>query len=111
MSNTPFIPPLNTPEGSPVSPPVIPSSGSGGSPNMSGWGNSTSTIPGSYPMYSPHQSASPYIPTSPYLSPGVIPGQPQSRNNSRQGLSADWTGYPQGTPFVSPNVPLSGGNA
>ena len=111
MPNTPFIPPLNTPEGSPISgPPVIP--GGGGSPNMpqgQGWGASPNTLPAAYPTFSPYQNASPFIPSSPFVAPGVIPGQSHTRNNSRQGLSSDWTGYPQGTPFTSPTLPLPGG--
>jgi len=106
MAGTPFIPPLNTPEGSPISsPPVIP--GSGGSPNMppgQGWG-----IPAGYPMFSPYQNPSPFIPSSPFVAPGVIPGQKQPQTHTRQGLSSDWTGYPQGTPFTSPTHPLPGG--
>ncbi|KAF8162790.1 hypothetical protein B0H34DRAFT_671943 [Crassisporium funariophilum] len=129
---TPFIPPLPSPESSPQPQhtPVIPTSG--GNPN---WNYpSPSGGSGGYPVYpaaSPYVNTTPFIPQlSPMVSPGVIPGglspgPPQGmtperlRLNRQMGLSDDYTGYPNGTPYTSPSMlpppqlqqqtPLSGG--
>ncbi|KAF8968274.1 hypothetical protein BDZ97DRAFT_1799648 [Flammula alnicola] len=95
---TPFIPPLLSPEGSPNPPqhaPVIP-----GSPNYA-----SPYLPGNYPVYPTHSpySASPFIPPSPLSNPpGSVPPPLQNRQHSRQGVSADYTGYPQGNPYTPP---------
>ncbi|RDB19462.1 hypothetical protein Hypma_013683 [Hypsizygus marmoreus] len=105
---TPFIPPLNTPQGSPhpPHPPVIPSPG--GTTIVPPWGQAAV-----------HSSSYPAYPTTPYTTPGYIPNlppvtpggphysqavlstpQPQVLPN---GFSADYTGYPNlGPPRPSP---------
>ncbi|CAA7260858.1 unnamed protein product [Cyclocybe aegerita] len=106
---TPFIPPLGSP-GDPASAPVIPNSG--GSPS---W-NPTS--------YAPPPGASPYhgTPFIPHLSPAALgppvipgvmppPGPQHQRSSSRgqpPGVSSDYTGYPQGTPYYGPSTALPG---
>jgi hypothetical protein len=104
---TPFIPPLSTPEGlSSQMPPVIPPS-AGGTPS---WGPQNQ-IPG-YPMYppTPYNNVSPFIPQmSVHGTPGNPPGSyfpppvslpPVGPPPAAQGLSGDYTGYPQFGPPV-----------
>lgn len=95
---TPFIPPLLSPHPSPQPQPspVIPAYTPAGPP-------------GHYPVYpatSPY-TASPFIPPSPSEFQGALPQQSHSRQNSRQGVSADYTGYPLGGyPPQPTNTPL-----
>lgn len=90
---TPFIPPLLTPQSSPhpQPSPVIP-------------GYTPAHAPGTYPVYPAHSpyTASPFIPPSPSgLANGLPPSH--SRQSSKPGgLSADYTGYPQGNPYTPP---------
>ena len=104
--NTPFIPPLLSPDSSPgpEHPPVIPT----GTPN---WNVPVATGGGYAPFASPYSAHSPYIPNlSPMVTPGVIPGMfsPQQQPKvNRFGFSEDFTGYPPGSggvqPVLSPN--------
>lgn len=105
--NTPFIPPLSSPEGSPA--PVIPPQSST-TPNYS---------PNPNPAYlyptSPYAN-SPFIPPtlSPVGTPGVIPGGlPTSQSRGpRTGLSEDYTGYPSPADLQQPPphmTPMSAG--
>lgn len=102
---TPFIPPFGSPKSSNGdTAPVVPGGLGGHSPS---W-NQPQTI-GGYPTMSPYLNGPPpFIPSfSPgAATPGVIPSalpisQSSSRGSSRQGLSQDYTGYPQGTPATS----------
>ncbi|PPQ79654.1 hypothetical protein CVT26_015780 [Gymnopilus dilepis] len=98
--NTPFIPPLNSPEGSPQPPPVIPPHPS---PGYSGYG----PLPGAGSYAYPHSpySSTPFIPPAQIVTPGVVPS---NLPPSRQGVSSDYIGFsvdnpnPLASPAMNP---------
>ncbi|KAF8898204.1 hypothetical protein CPB84DRAFT_1151043 [Gymnopilus junonius] len=105
--NTPFIPPLGSPEGSPQPPPVIPGQPSPGYPGF----NPLPQVGGyAYPN-SPY-ATTPFIPPSQIVTPGVVPTglppQPPSRA-SRSGVSPDFIGFssenfnPYHSPAMNPH--------
>ena len=101
--DTPFIPPLVSPDSSPghEHPPAIPAT-----PN---WSLPVSNGGGYVPFTSPYSKSSPFLPNlSPMVTPGIFPGifSPPSKVN-RLGFSEDFRRYPPGSggvpPTFSPN--------
>ncbi|KAH9483651.1 hypothetical protein JR316_0003121 [Psilocybe cubensis] len=107
--NTPFIPPLGSPDGSPA--PVVPNLPS----------NRHSPNPAHAYLHSPY-ATTPFVPPAnispmgtPGVIPSVIPGGAQPRGlPPRQGVSADFVGYPNGVdPWTAqaqglPSTPMLG---
>lgn len=118
---TPFIPPLPSPGGNLVIPPVVPGDPPIPNPqvnNLPSWATEPQTAsnfptmypgPGQYTPYTPHTpfTGTPYIPRMDDLNPPTLasapPGSyfppprnlpPQTPRHGTNGLSADYTGYP-----------------
>jgi len=121
---TPFIPPLPSPGGGLLVPPVVPSHHPSQADNAPDWGSEPTMHSGAgaqYTPYTPHTpfAGTPYIPhmedlhppplaSAPPLAPATAPPgsyfppprnlPPNTHHDGANGLSADYTGYPTGPP-------------